>query len=68
MALTIGKDGFSPPAELVTSTQVILARKQSGKSYTASVQAEELLAHKEQIAASGDCDRRPRERVQGIRW
>jgi DNA helicase HerA-like ATPase len=35
----------------VTSTQAILARKRSGKSYTASVQAEELLRHKQQIAA-----------------
>ena len=51
MPLTIGKDGFSLPLELVTSTQAILARKRSGKSYTASVQAEELLAHKQQIAA-----------------
>ncbi len=51
MPLTIGKDGFSLPLELVTSTQAILARKRSGKSYTASVQAEELLRHKQQIAA-----------------
>ena len=35
----------------MTSTQAILARKRSGKSYTASVQAEELLLHKQQIAA-----------------
>ena len=47
----IGRDGFSLPIELVTSTQAILARKRSGKSYTASVQAEELLWHKQQIAA-----------------
>ena len=51
MPLTIGKNGFSLPIELVTSTQAILARKRSGKSYTASVQAEELLRHKQQIAA-----------------
>ena len=51
MPLKIGKDGFSLPIELVTSTQAILARKRSGKSYTASVQAEELLRHKQQIAA-----------------
>ncbi len=51
MPLRIGKDGFSLPIELVTSTQAILARKRSGKSYTASVQAEELLRHKQQIAA-----------------
>ena len=43
MPLRIGKEGFSLPIELVTSTQAILARKRSGKSYTASVQAEELL-------------------------
>lgn len=48
--LRIGKDGFSLPIELVTSTQAILARKRSGKSYTASVEAEELLRHKRQIA------------------
>ncbi|MBB5061379.1 hypothetical protein HDF16_006115 [Granulicella aggregans] len=48
--LLIGKDGFTLPIELVTSTQAILARKRSGKSYTASVQAEELLRHKQQIA------------------
>ena len=51
MPLQIGKNGFSLPIELVTSTQAILARKRSGKSYTASVQAEELLRHKQQIAA-----------------
>jgi len=48
--LRIGRDGFTLPIELVTSTQAILARKRSGKSYTASVQAEELLRHKQQIA------------------
>ncbi len=48
--LRIGKDGFTLPIELVTSTQAILARKRSGKSYTASVQAEELLRHKQEIA------------------
>ena len=40
---------FSLPLELVTSTQAILARKRSGKSYTASVQAEELLDAGQQI-------------------
>lgn len=50
MKLRIGKDGFTLPLELVTSTQAILARKRSGKSYTASVEAEELLEHKQQIA------------------
>lgn len=41
---------FALPLEFVTSTQAILARKRSGKSYTASVQAEELLRNKQQIA------------------
>jgi len=36
--------------EFVTSTQAILARKRSGKSYTASVEAEELLTAGQQIA------------------
>ncbi len=49
--LAIGADGFTLPLELVTATQAILARKRSGKSYTASVEAEELLLHKQQIAA-----------------
>lgn len=43
-------DGVSLPIELVTSTQAILARKRSGKSYTASVEAEEMLDHHQQIA------------------
>ena len=47
--LRIGED-FSLPIELVTSTQAILARKRSGKSYTASVEAEELLSAHQQIA------------------
>lgn len=46
--LHIGK-GFDLPLELVTSTQAILARKRSGKSYTASVEAEELLEKKQQV-------------------
>ena len=48
--LKIGADGFTLPLELVTSTQAILARKRSGKSYTASVEAEELLKQHQQIA------------------
>ena len=48
--LNIGADGFTLPLELVTSTQAILARKRSGKSYTASVEAEELLQQHQQIA------------------
>lgn len=51
--LTVGEaaDGkvFRLPLELVTSTQAILARKRSGKSYTASVQAEEMLKAKQQV-------------------
>lgn len=45
----IGKDGFSLPSTLVTSTQAILARKRSGKSYTASVMAEEMLEQHQQV-------------------
>ncbi len=41
---------FTLPIEFTTSTQAILARKRSGKSYTASVQAEELLDAKQQVA------------------
>ena len=48
--LRIGQNGFALPLKLVTSTQAILARKRSGKSYTASVEAEELLEQKQQIA------------------
>ena len=51
MRLRIGKHGFSLPLELVTSTQAILARKRNGKSDTASVEAEELLSQKQQLAA-----------------
>lgn len=40
---------LSLPLDFVTSTQAILAKKGSGKSYTASVQAEELLAAGQQI-------------------
>ena len=46
--LKIG-DNFSLPIELVTSTQAILARKRSGKSYCASVMAEELLSARQQV-------------------
>jgi hypothetical protein len=38
-----------PLEDFVTSTQAILAKKGKGKSYTASVQAEELLAAHQQI-------------------
>jgi len=47
--LKIG-NGFSLPLGLTVMTQAILARKRSGKSYTASVQAEEMLREKQQIA------------------
>jgi hypothetical protein len=50
-ALHIGKEGFSLPLDLVTSTQAILARKGSGRSYLASVEAEELLGCRQQIVA-----------------
>lgn len=44
-------DSLSLPLEFVTSTQAILAKKRVGKSYTASVQAEELLKLHHQICA-----------------
>ena len=37
------------PADFVTSTQAILAKKRVGKTYTAQVLAEELLAAKQQV-------------------
>lgn len=44
--------GMSLPLdEFVTKTQAILAKKGSGKSYTASVQAEELLELRQQVVA-----------------
>ena len=58
----------------MTSTQAILARKRSGKSYTASVQAEELLRYKQQIAAINPtgawwvCGRRRPAKVRDILW
>jgi hypothetical protein len=42
-------DTFSLPLDFVTSTQAILAKKRVGKSYTGSVQAEELLKHGQQV-------------------
>jgi hypothetical protein len=44
-------EAFTLPIELVTSTQAILAKRRVGKSYTASVQAEEMLTAKQQIVA-----------------
>lgn len=43
-------DELSLPLDFVTQTQAILAKKRVGKSYTASVQAEELLKAGQQIA------------------
>lgn len=42
-------DNLSLPLEFITSTQAILAKRRVGKSYTASVQAEEMLKAKQQI-------------------
>lgn len=48
MKLHIGPH-FDLPLDFVTQTQAILAKKRVGKSYTASVQAEELLKAGQQI-------------------
>lgn len=40
---------FTLSTAVVTSTQAIIARKRSGKSYTADVEGEEMLKHKQQI-------------------
>lgn len=42
-------NSFALPLDFVTQTQAILAKKGSGKSYTASVEAEELLDAKQQV-------------------
>lgn len=42
--------------DFVTSTQAILAKKRVGKSYTAQVQAEELLAAKQQVVVLDPTD------------
>lgn len=44
-------DSLSLPLDFVTSTHAILAKKRSGKSYTAQVLAEELLGAEQQIVA-----------------
>ena len=44
----VAKD-LALPLDFVTSTQVILAKKGAGKSYTASVQAERLLEARQQV-------------------
>lgn len=44
-------DDLSLPLDFITCTQAILAIKRVGKSYTASVQAEELLKAGQQIVA-----------------
>lgn len=41
--------GLDLPLDFVTSTQAILAIKGAGKSYCASVQAEQLLKHNQQV-------------------
>jgi uncharacterized protein len=38
-----------PAATTVTNTEAIIARKRSGKSYTADVMAEEMQKHKQQV-------------------
>lgn len=48
MKLHISPD-LSLPLDFVTQTQAILAKRGVGKSYTASVQAEEMLAARQQI-------------------
>lgn len=48
--LHIGK-GFSVPVEAVTQTFAILAKRGKGKTYTASVMAEEMLAAGQQLVA-----------------
>ncbi len=50
MSLLIGKNGFTLPLELIVSRQAILAQSGFGKSYTASVEAEEMLRNGQQIA------------------
>jgi hypothetical protein len=42
-------DNLSLPLDFVTQTQAILAQRRRGKTYTASVQAEEFLKAKQQI-------------------
>lgn len=49
MNFKIGSEGFSLPIELVTQTLAILAKRGVGKSYTASVMAEEMLKNNQQI-------------------
>lgn len=42
-------DDLVLPADFITSTQAILAKKRVGKTYTAQVLAEEMLAAKQQV-------------------
>lgn len=44
-----GNKLFTLSTAIVTSTQAIIARKRSGKSYTGDVEAEEMLKHHQQI-------------------
>jgi hypothetical protein len=51
---------FTLPAEAVTETFAILAKRGVGKTYTASVLVEELLkAGLRTVASGGVCGRRP---------
>lgn len=49
-------DQVSLPLDFVTSTQAIVAKKRVGKSYTAQVEAEELLAAKQQVVVLDPTD------------
>jgi len=42
-------ESFSLPFDAVTQTFAVLAKRGVGKTYTASVMAEEMLAHKQQV-------------------
>ncbi len=57
LALPVGHDvGLRLPLSFVTSTQAILAQKGKGKTYAASVEAEELLDDGQQIVAIDPTD------------
>lgn len=49
-------DQVSLPLDFVTSTQAIVSKKRVGKSYTAQVEAEELLEAKQQIVVLDPTD------------
>ena len=46
--LNVG-DNLHLPLDFVTQTQAILAKRGAGKSYCASVQAEEMLKARQQV-------------------